>query len=352
MKIAVIADQHFGVRNDKTSFLDYQEKFYEDVFFPEIDRLGIKTIIDLGDTFDRRKYVNYVTLKRAYNMWFDPIENRNITYHCILGNHTTYYKNTNEINFGMLVDKYDNVFVYENEPVELDFEGCQIMLSPWISQSNYGESLKAFEKTRAQILMGHFEIQGFEMMKGHICDHGLDKNIFKKFDAVYSGHFHHPSSHSNITYLGAPYEMNWSDYDGRRGFHIFDTDTREMTFVPNPYQMFHKINYDDADMTIEDISNLDTSNLTNTHIKVIVSNKTNPYIFDLFLDRLQQSGASDIKVVEDHMNLDVIDEEELLDEAQDTLTILQQYVSSLEVKGDKKKVENVLRELYSEAMSL
>jgi len=133
---------------------------------------------------------------------------------------------------------------------------------------------------------------------------------------------------------------------------VFDTNTRVMTHVQNPNQLFHKIVYDDADMTIEDITQLDTSLLTNAFIKVIVKNKENPYIFDLFLDRLQQSQAADIKVVEDHQNLDVIDEDELVDEAQDTMTILTQYVQNLEFKGDKSKVERFLRELYSEAMSI
>jgi len=190
------------------------------------------------------------------------------------------------------------------------------------------------------------------MMKGQLCDHGLDKKIFNRFDAVYSGHFHHPSTIDNITYLGAPYEMNWSDYDQRRGFNIFDTEDRSMTHVANNLRMFHKIMYDDEDMTIEDIANLDTSNLTNTFIKVIVRNKSNPYIFDLFLDKLQAAGPCDIKVVEDHMNLDVIDESELVDEAQDTLTILKQYVSNLEITNDKAKIEKVLDELYQEAINL
>jgi len=52
------------------------------------------------------------------------------------------------------------------------------------------------------------------------------------------------------------------------------------------------------------------------------------------------------------MNLDVIDESELVDEAQDTLTILKQYVSNLEISSDKEKVQAVLDELYEEAISL
>jgi hypothetical protein len=52
------------------------------------------------------------------------------------------------------------------------------------------------------------------------------------------------------------------------------------------------------------------------------------------------------------MNLDVIDETELVDEAQDTLTILRQYVENLEITSDKQKVQAVLDDLYEEAISL
>ena len=212
--------------------------------------------------------------------------------------------------------------------------------------------MKAMSDTKAQILMGHFEITGYEMDKGHLCDNGMDRNTFAKFDSVYSGHFHQPSSVGNISYLGAQYEMTWSDHDQKRGFSVFDTETRKMEYIRNPFSLFHKIIYNDTDMTIEDVALLDTSNLTNTFIKVIVSNKSNPYIFDLFLDRLQASAPCDIKVVEDHMNLDVIDESELVDEAQDTLTILKQYVQNLEFSGDKAKVESILDDLYKEAIDL
>ena len=352
MKIAIITDQHFGVRNDKSVFLDHQEKFYTNVFFPKIDKEKIDIIIDLGDTFDRRKYIDYVTLKRAYNMWFDPIQERGIEYHCVIGNHTTYYKNTNKINFGMLVEKYKNVFVYAHEPKELTFGSTKIMLSPWIAKDNYQVSMDAFEKTNASILMGHFEFQGFEMMKGQISDHGFDKNDFYKFEAVYSGHFHHPSENGNVKYLGAPYEMNWSDYDGKRGFHIFDTETKSLEFVPNHYKVFHKIEYDDDDMTMEDIVQLDTSVLENTFIKLIVRNKTNPQIFDLFCDKLSESGCADLKIIEDSLNLSDIDGEELIDETKDTKEVLHTYVDNIETNVDKKMIKRVIDTLYSEAMSL
>ena len=355
MKIAILNDTHFGARNDNAVIALNQKKFYDDVFFPYLKENGIKTIFHLGDLTDRRKYINFVTANMMHETLFKKCEEEGIEMYIIAGNHDTYYKNTNDVN--SLRQLYghtslQNLHLYWEKPVELDMDGCKIMLVPWICQDNYEASMEAMNSTKAQVLMGHFEITGFEMDKGHLCDHGMDRKVFQKFDGVYSGHFHQPSSHGNIAYLGAQYEMTWSDHEQKRGFSVFDTDTREMTHIANPHRLFHKIVYNDTDMTIEDVANLDTSNLTNTFIKVIIQNKENPYIFDLFLDRLQQSQAADIKVVEDHQNLDVIDEDELVDEAQDTMTILTQYVQNLEFKGDKSKVEHFLRELYSEAMSL
>jgi DNA repair exonuclease SbcCD nuclease subunit len=355
MKVAVINDTHFGARNDNAAFAAYFKKFYDEVFFPYLIENNIKTVLHLGDLIDRRKYINFVTAKHLDEDFIKPLHDNGIELHMILGNHDTYYKNTNSVNgvtqlYGN--SKYDNIHIYENEPVELQLGSTKVIMTPWICAENYGVITKAIQDTDASVLMGHLEVVGYEMIRGQLCDHGFDKKEFRKFDAVYSGHFHHPSSHDNITYLGAPYEMNWSDYDGWRGFSVFDTETREMLKIQNPFRMFHKLMYDDEDMTVEDISKLDTSLLTNTFIKVIVRNKTNPYIFDLFLDRIQQSGAADIKVVEDHQNLDVINEDDLIDEAQDTRTILSQYVDSIETKVSKDKVKSMISDLYNEAMNL
>jgi DNA repair exonuclease SbcCD nuclease subunit len=355
MKIAVVNDTHWGVRNDNRALADYQKKFWDEVFFPYLEENDITTVFHLGDIVDRRKYINFVTAKRLEDEFIKPCADKGIELYIVAGNHDTFFKNTNEVNalrqlYG--TSAYENLHLYWEEPVELDMDGCKIMLSPWMCAENYEQSIQAFNDTQAQVLMGHFEITGFEMDKGHICSTGMSKDVFQKFDAVYSGHFHQPSSHGNITYLGAQFEMTWSDYDQKRGFSVFDTETREMEYIENPLHIFHKIWYDDTSMTIEDVANLDTSRLTNTYIKVIITNKENPYIFDLFLDRLQQSGATDIKVVDDHMNMDIIDESELVDEAQDTLTILRNYIDNLDIKADKQKVETYVSDLYQEAINL
>lgn len=353
MKIALVNDNHFGVRGDSQVFLDHQEKFFLEIFFPYLDEHNIRVVFDLGDTFDRRKYVNYVTLKRAKEFFFNQMASRDIEYHAVVGNHSVYFTNTNEVNsMDLLLREYKNFHIYEKEPIELTFGSTRFMMVPWITKDNRDVCIEAIDKTSAQILLGHFEIEGFEMMKGTVCDHGMKKDIFSKFEAVYSGHFHHPSEYGNIKYLGAQYEMTWSDYAGRRGFHVFDTETKDITFVENPNRIFHKIEYDDSDMTIDEIASLDTSVLKNTYVKVIVKNRTNSYLYDMFLNRIADSGAVDVKSVDDSLNLESAGVDEILDETQDTKDILHSYIDSIETSVEKKKIKKVIDELYLEAINL
>ena len=226
------------------------------------------------------------------------------------------------------------------------------MMVPWITKDNLETCTQAITATSAQILLGHFEIEGFEMMKGTVCYHGMNKDAFSKFEAVYSGHFHHPSEYGNIKYLGAQYEMTWSYYAGRRGFHIFDTETRDIHFVENTNRVFHKIEYDDSDMNIDDIANLDVSILKNTYVKVIVKNRTNSYLYDMFLNRIADSGAADVKSVDDSLNLESAGVDEILDETQDTKDILHSYIDSIETSIEKKKIKKVIDDLYLEAINL
>ena len=119
MKIALVTDLHFGARNDNLKMASHQKKFYDEVFFPYLKEHNIKEIIDLGDTFDRRKYISFTSLKAAKAMFFDPLKENNIKTHMIVGNHDTVYKNTNELNsIYLLLQEYDNIIEYEN-PTEI-----------------------------------------------------------------------------------------------------------------------------------------------------------------------------------------------------------------------------------------
>ena len=355
MKIAFVTDTHFGARNDAASFLEYFSNFFDNIFFPYLDEHKIDTVIHLGDIVDRRKFINFNTLNVLKSTFLEPIRERNIDFHCIIGNHDIPYRNTNKIN--ALKELYEGTNVpniqYYWEPVEKTFGGCDMLFLPWINKENYEQSLAAVNETKAQVCLGHLEIQGFEMLRGVKNDHGLSRDIFNRFELVCSGHFHHKSHDSNIHYLGSPYEIFWSDYNALRGFHIFDTVTRELEFIRNPYRIFHKLVYNDEGKTVDQIvKDTQYDQYKNTYIKVIVQEKTNPYAFDLMLDKLYKADCVHISIVDDHKHLDRQPDEEIINEAEDTMTILTKFVNNLNFEGDNSKLNILMRDLYNEASKI
>ena len=346
----------FGARNDSIQFLDYYEKFYNETFFPKLKEEGITTLLILGDTFDRRKYINFYTLKRTQEMFFDKLANMNIKVYMLVGNHDTTYKNTNEVNsVSLLLREYDNITVIDSpQTIHLNYKdvSSDVCMIPWICSENYQSCLDEIKNTPSDICMGHFEISGFSMNKGMPSFEGLSRDIFKRFDMVFSGHYHHRSHSDNIYYLGNPYELTFSDYDDTRGFHLFDLDTRTLDFIPNPNVMFHRITYDDKVESITEVNNKDLTKYTNTYVKVVVINKTNPYLFDKFINNLYQVNPIDITIAEDYTDLTEGIEDDMLDQAEDTITIISKFVDNITDDIDKDKLKVVLRETYIEALNL
>ena len=167
MKVAVISDTHFGARNDSQAFMNYFRKFYEEVFFPTLQEQGIDTIIHMGDVVDRRKFINWKTVFQMREMFFDVCCDNDIDLHLIVGNHDTYFRNTNQVNSlsGLRLSDRENFKIYE-ESTEIELDGTKFFMQPWICDENKEQSLKAIEETTAQVLFGHLEVKGFEMHAG------------------------------------------------------------------------------------------------------------------------------------------------------------------------------------------
>ena len=288
-------------------------------------------------------------------VFFDRCKSEEIDLHVIIGNHDVPYRNTNKINSMQelfTTAAYESYGTFYSNPTVVEFDNTKIMLMPWINNDNYEAALDAINVTNAKILFGHLEIQGFEMLRGIMNDQGLHGDVFAKFEHVFSGHFHHRSKQGNLQYLGAPYEITWSDFQDPRGFSIFDTDTGHMNFIQNPFRMFHKIFYDDSEKTLDQTVELDYDQYRNTVVKVIVNKKTQPYWFDVVIDRLYKAGPFNVSIVEGEMLRDHSTESEIIDEAEDTLTILGKYVDSIDMDCDKPALTKMLHSLYNEAINM
>jgi hypothetical protein len=210
--------------------------------------------------------------------------------------------------------------------------------------------MRGIQMTYADICMGHLEVNGFEMHAGHICEGGYPKEMFRKFDTVFSGHFHKKSDDGHIYYLGNTYQMTWSDHNETKGFHIFDTATRELEYIQNPFKIFAKIYYDD---TQTDYTTHNVEQYEEKFVKLVVVNKKDLYGFDQFLDRLLAVKTHEVKIVEDFSELDAENvSDEIIENAQDTTTLLERYIDELDVDIDKNRLKSTMRTLYLEANDL
>ena len=345
MKVAIITDTHYGARKNSKLFHDYFLKFYNEIFFPTLEKEGITTIVHMGDAFDNRTGVNFGALSWAKDNIFDPIKERGINLHLIVGNHDSYYKNTNDINgVDLLLREYNNVTVY-SKPTEVLLDKLKVLFIPWINQENEENSLKLIQKTSCECAMGHLELRGFRVNKQIVMEHGLESKLFEKFSKVFSGHYHTRSNNGTVFYLGNPYEMFWNDVNDSRGFHIFDTETLEHIPVNNPHRLFYNIYYEDTDF-----QTFDSREYANKIVKVIVRKKSDSKKFEKFIDKLYSSNVADLKIVENFAIQESEDFEAF--ESEDTLSILNRYIQEAEIDLDKATIRKVINEVYREACEM
>ena len=340
MKVAIITDTHYGARKGSDHLHNYFEMFYRDVFFPSLEKYQVDTVIHMGDIFDSRKSIDLKSLEWSKKVVFEPLKKYNV--YAIVGNHDCYYKDTNYVNSPeLLLKAYPNIKLY-SKATEIEIDKLKILMLPWINSENFDETKELIDGCESKVAMGHLEINGFRATRGHMMENGMDTSVFDKFDRVYSGHFHTRSTDGKIFYLGNPYEMYWNDVNDTRGFHIFDTNTLELTPINNPYKLFYNVYYDDTNYKL-----FNTSIYKNKIVKVIVRKKTNIKEFEKFIDKLYASGVQDLKIIE---NFEIQESEEFdINEDENTLSILNRYIEESEFDLDKNIIKNIFQDLYREA---
>jgi len=313
MKICLLGDTHFGVRNDSKAFHAYYdyEKFYSQVFIPYLLEHKIDTVIQLGDLFDRRKYINFNSLAEARRYFFDPLEANGIKLLTLIGNHDIFWKESLDVNSpDLLLKDYGNITIYQ-EPGKFVYDNITFDIVPWICKENESDIATFIDQSSADYCIGHFEIAGF----------------------------------GNITYLGTPYELTWNDESDPKGFFVFDTETRGLEFIQNPYTIFTKFYYDDDKV---DPDTIDVSIFANQHVKLVVVKKKDFVKFERFIERIYKQDPLELKIIEDFSEF----ESEALDDAidlEDTMTLLSNYVDSVETDVDKERLKTLLKTLYVEA---
>ena len=346
MKIAIITDQHFGARKNSKLFHDYFLKFYNDIFFPTLEERGIKVVVDMGDTFDSRKGIDFAALAWAKDNYYDRLAKLGVKVHTIVGNHTAYYKNTNQVNaVDLLLREYKNVIIY-SEPTSVKLGKLPVLFVPWINEENSGNTLKSIKDFSGVHAMGHLELNGYPAHRGHIMETGHDGKLFASYKKVFSGHYHTRSTDGRVFYLGNPYEIYSNDMGDDRGFHIFDTENDDLQAFNNPYNMYEVIYYEDTPH-----QTFDARTYQGKIVKLIVRKKSNPKQYDKFVNKLLESEIAELNIVELDVG-EIIDLEKYDPESEDTISILNRCVEDSEQSINKSEISKLIHEVYREACEL
>jgi len=248
MKVALLGDIHFGVYNSDEQFFKFQISVL-DKLFDGLKERGISDVVLSGDFFDNRKVVQW---KLAYDAKeYMKSKTKDFKFYYISGNHDLVYKNDNSINsFKILFEDVENFYIVNDVAEEVMFDSVKFLMIPWLNE-NSEKSFKQLMTTDAKFAVGHLEMKGFQWVKGIESEEGLDIDLFGNFTKVFSGHFHIESEKANIKYLGSVYQLSWNDFDTRKIYTIFDTETKTWEDVEIGNYIFEKI-YDVKAINVSD----------------------------------------------------------------------------------------------------
>lgn len=341
MNIAVFGDTHFGKYGQY--FLESQLRFFHEQAIPYLKKNKIKNLIFTGDIFEHRKNLDVFVHNTIFE-FFEHLSKSGFVIYMYLGNHDTYYKNSNEVNSLKIFNQIKNVNVIE-ETEEHEIGGKTFLFIPWIYDMKlYNEESKSFGDY--DYVFGHFDIIGSRMNKWKYSSNGLQKDAIFKFKRVFSGHYHSKSieKHSNgeLIYVGTPYQLDRGDSGEEKGFHIIDLETDTYEFIENEKSIkyisllypskddFDKIQGNVVDIVVE--GNVDTDELAQYQEEV---NKLKP-ILPALLKTTAQSYSGVVEVEE--LNIKPLGE------------MFSEYIGSLDIEDDlKKSVEEELNSLYAES---
>ena len=250
-KLMILGDIHIGARGSSKVFRQLFREYFRDVVFPLVQTKEISKIIQLGDFFDNRNSVTLSDIDYILNEFIPQLEATGAIMYVLAGNHDVAYKNTNVINSLSLLKTSKSIIVVDNDIQTIETESKTFVLCPWINDDNQDALLNEVQShaNKNHILCGHFEFAGMKMYKHSIvADHGLDPKSFKKFYKVISGHFHHPSSYGNVSYMGSVFHLNWMDADDNKYIYIFDTNKDEFEPLENIYNLFTELDFKEDDL--------------------------------------------------------------------------------------------------------
>jgi DNA repair exonuclease SbcCD nuclease subunit len=343
MKVAIITDTHFGVRNESPIWMKAHSMMVQE-FFQQVKDRDIHTIWMLGDIVDSRKSISSKMLSWIKTNWTQPIKDLDLEVHQILGNHDTFYRSTNLPNLpSEIFDHVNNIYIYENNPIRLKVGSKYVLMCPWICPENHQAVMEALA-VPVDVVCGHFDIVGCLMHGTQVSDHGLSQELFSAHKKVFSGHYHKKSTAGHIHYLGNPVATNWSESIDPHGFHFYDVEEDHLEFAEFTYPLYNKVyvqGNDQADYTYVDNGAC--------FIKVFVHKDRNEFYLQQLITQIRElNHVLQLQIIDDRQDASVseveFDEDEL---RTDLLGLMHRTVNESDYPDPKQMIQ-LLTELHNQ----
>lgn len=344
MLVALIGDTHFGARNSNSIVEYWQRRFYEEIFWPYIEQNKIRAIIQTGDWFDNRKWLNIQSIAFQKEVFVKPSQKLGVDVHVIVGNHDIPLRHSLKNNSVRQILEHESNFSVYDRVSKIEIEDREITLFPWICKENE-EELLGILRTGGDIAVGHFEIQGALMHPGSFSLEGLQYSDFSKWKNVISGHFHAQSENGNVHYIGTPYQMSWNDASTKHGFWILDTSTGAKTFVENKLRYFNRFVWDN-----DSVDAFDLTNLKNSYVKVNVVKKNDFEAFEKFIDKVNFGSPFEVKITESFEEYSAENVNDLIS-LHSTQELIAEYVDDV-AANNAENIKKLMLQIYDEALRL
>lgn len=268
-KIGIFTDIHWGKSRDNVKKLKNASEFI-DKFINEMLKAKVKTVFFLGDWYDHRNSVNVNTGYTAYNSIKKLCKHFKVF--MILGNHDTYYKHSVEVNSIKPYESLNNLTII-SKTTECDVNGKKILLCPW------GFNILKHKDKEYDYLFGHFEPNGANLIA--TAPMIMQNSTYNMNDLctlapiVFSGHYHvqksYPTEKGTYISVGCPLELDWGDYQNKKGFYIIDIAKNERELIENDFSPQH-IKYYWSRLKKGE-QELSEELIKNNYVKIIIDDK-------------------------------------------------------------------------------
>lgn len=349
-KVVMITDTHLGIKGGNEVFHANMELFYNNVFFPYLRENvnQIDGVLHGGDVFHDRRRIDTYSARRARQYFFEPMQEFLLEskkqMDIVCGNHDIFFRDsldTNTLHEFIENNNFssrrsaEKTFVVHTDVVDLDHN---IAVIPWLTKNNRERFMQKIAQSKSRFALGHLELNGFNFSKVQTATHGEDPVNFSKFEKVFSGHYHYRHSKGNIYYLGSPTEQTWIDVDTKRGFHVLDTETGDVEFIENPFNIFENVKFgDEIDTTIDHPR----------FYRLYREEDAKQSDVDAFIKRLYENNAINVDVIVTKKS-DVKDE---VKNSTDTIESIEDTPEFIRNNVDDEEVASILVSLYNRALT-